>query len=80
MKTKTVKKKRASVSKITKDMLLGDIAEKYPQVGEFLEEAYDLHCIGCFANTMDTFEAGMRVHGYKDKDIAMAVKLVNALL
>ena len=32
------------------------------------------------ANVIDSFEAGMRVHGYKDKDITMALKLVNALL
>ncbi len=67
-------------NKITKDMLLGNIAQQYPEVGEFLKEAYGLQCIGCFANVIDSFEAGMKVHGYKDKDITMALKLVNALL
>ena len=75
----TIKKSKLK-NKITKDMLLGNIAQQYPEVGEFLKEAYGLQCIGCFANVIDSFEAGMRVHGYKEKDITMALKLVNALL
>ena len=71
---------KKSKEKIKKDMLLGDIAKDFPQVGEFLKEAYGLHCIGCFANVFDSFEAGMKVHGFKDDDIDTAIKLVNALL
>jgi len=79
----TMKKKtqnKPAKTRITKDMKLGLIADQYPQVAEFLQEAYGLACIGCFANTLDSFEAGLKVHGYKDKDIVMALKLVNALL
>ena len=61
-------------------MRLGDIAQAYPKVAEFLQEAYGLHCIGCFANVFDSFEAGFKVHGYSDKDIDAALKLVNAII
>ena len=47
---------------ITKDMTVGEIIEKYPQVIGTLTE-YGLHCVGCHVNTMETIEQGSMGHG-----------------
>ena len=65
---------------ITKETNLGEIAAKYPKAAEYLMEEWNLHCIGCFANVLDTLEAGMKLHGYKNEDIVVAIREINALL
>ena len=61
---------------ITKDMLLGDIVEKYPEAAEIML-AYGLHCVGCALNQFDTVEAGCRMHGMCDADIDAMVQKIN---
>jgi len=62
--------------KITKNSNLGEIVEKYPELGEILREEYGLHCVGCMAASFDTLEQGAQVHGFDDEAIKkMVVKL-----
>lgn len=58
MKTKLVKSKQ----KITKDMLLGEVANKYPKAIEvFLK--HGLPCASCGVAFSETIEEGAMMHG-----------------
>ena len=58
--------------KITKDMPIGDIVNKYPEtVGVFME--HGLHCVGCAAAHFENLAQGCEAHGI-DPD-----KMVEAL-
>jgi hydroxylamine reductase len=66
--------------KITKNTLIAEITEKYPEIGEVLVEDYGFHCVGCFASEMETFEQGAQVHGYTDKEIKEMLSTLNKLI
>lgn len=59
---------------ITKDILIGDLVENYPELAEVLVEKYNFHCIGCMAAGMETLEEGATVHGMEEKEIEKLVK------
>lgn len=73
--TKTKNKKQL----ITKNTLIGDIVEKYPEIGEVLVEDYGFHCVGCMAAEMETLEQGAMVHGMTTKEINKLVETLNGL-
>ncbi|MFH1850008.1 MAG: DUF1858 domain-containing protein [archaeon] len=61
---------------ITKDMLVGEIVEDYPDlVGTMLE--HGMQCIGCCVATWETLEQGALGHGV---DVHALVKDLNAKL
>lgn len=64
---------------VTKDMLLMDIINKYPEVTPILM-GYGLHCIGCSFSSFDTLEAGARIHGMDDDIIGMMLRDVNLII
>lgn len=59
---------------ITKDMTIGEILSKDPQVAPVLMEA-GMHCLGCPSAQAETLEEAAMVHGI---DIAALVEKVNA--
>jgi hybrid cluster-associated redox disulfide protein len=59
---------------ITKDILIGDLVENYPDLAGVLVEKYGFHCIGCMAAGMETLEEGATVHGMEEKEIEKLVK------
>jgi len=59
---------------ITKDILIGDLVENYPELASVLVEKYGFHCIGCMAAGMETLEEGATVHGMEEKEIEKLVK------
>lgn len=59
---------------ITKDILIGDLVENYPDLSSVLVEKYGFHCIGCMAAGMETLEEGATVHGMELKEIEKLVK------
>jgi len=59
---------------ITKDMMIGDLVENYPKLGEVLMGEYGFHCIGCMASGMETLEQGAQVHGMSQKEIEKMVE------
>ena len=66
---------------LTKDIMIGDLVENYPQLGQVLMEEYGFHCIGCMAAGMETLEQGALVHGMSQKEIEkMVVDLKNLVL
>ncbi len=48
--------------KITKDMVIGEIVEKYPDTAEILLK-HGLSCLGCMMAMMETLEQGAKSHG-----------------
>ena len=48
--------------KITKDMIIGEVVNKYPEtVDVFMKNG--LQCIGCMMAMMETLEQGAKSHG-----------------
>ena len=66
------------MQKITKDTLIGEIVEKYPQVIETLM-GLGLHCVGCHVAGFESLEDGFKAHGMDDKQIEEAVKKLNQI-
>jgi len=61
-------------------MLIAEIVEKYPKLGEVLEIDYGFHCIGCFAAEMETLEQGAMVHGMNKKETEKLLVELNGLV
>ena len=64
---------------VTKDMILGDIVERFPQA-VFVMSQFGLHCVGCHANVFDTVEAGAKAHGMPDKEMDEMLAEVNKVI
>jgi hybrid cluster-associated redox disulfide protein len=69
-----------STQKITKEMMLAKIVDKYPKLAEVLTVKYGFHCIGCFAAEMETLEQGAMVHGMNKNEIDKLVVSLNGLM
>ena len=66
-------------AKIEKDMNLGALVLKYPNVEEILVD-YGLHCSFCVANSFDTIEMGAKVHGLSDDDVDDMIIRINEMI
>ena len=64
---------------VTKDMVIGDVLKKYPDVAVIMLE-HGLHCVGCHANVFDTIEAGCQIHGIDDETIDSMVTEINKFI
>ncbi len=62
--------------KITKEMLIGDVLDQYPDLAEFFLEI-GMHCLGCPHSRGESIEQACEVHG-TDVD-ELLTKLNNAL-
>lgn len=62
--------------KITKDMTLGEIVMKYPEVVEIMLK-YGLHCVGCHVASWETIEQGAMAHGMTEKEINGMIQKLN---
>jgi len=65
---------------ITKDMMIGDLVDNYPELGQILMEEYGFHCIGCMAAGMETLEQGAQVHGMNQKEIKKMIDDLKTLV
>ena len=64
---------------ITKDMLLMEAITKHPEIAPILT-GYGLHCVGCHFSSMDTIEAGAKIHGMDDETFEMMLKDINIVV
>ena len=63
--------------KVTKEMGIMDIVQKYPESLEIFAK-YGLGCIGCAAARFENLEAGARVHGFNPDDMVNDInELIN---
>lgn len=68
MKTGKSAAKAEGKAKITKDMTLGEVMQKYPETVEIMLQQ-GLHCIGCHIATYETIEQGAMGHGIDPKKL-----------
>lgn len=66
-------------TKITKDILLDELVNRYPESIEVLLK-YGLHCIGCAVSAGETLEEGAQAHGMSEKEVAAMVKEINLII
>lgn len=71
---------KKQTNEITKDIMIGDLVEKYPKLAKVLVEEYGFHCIGCMAAGMETLEEGATVHGMNSKDIKKMIDDLKSLV
>lgn len=58
------------MAKITKDSIIGDILDKYPDTAEYFFEI-GMHCLGCPSARGESVEMACAVHG-TDADALVA--------
>lgn len=68
--------KTQHVMLITKDMTIGDVVQKYPDVTETLL-ANGVHCVGCGARFFETLETGFKGHGMSDAQVDKVIAQLN---
>jgi hybrid cluster-associated redox disulfide protein len=87
-KAKTTKKAAKPVKKaakkeakqpITRKMLIGEVASKYPQAVEIMFK-HGMHCIGCGMTAYETLEQGCMGHGMSEEDIDKMVEEINKVV
>jgi hybrid cluster-associated redox disulfide protein len=64
---------------IKKDMLIGEIISKHPEIAEQLM-SMGIFCVGCPGSHFETLEMGLKVHGKTDKEIDDFLKRLNKLI
>ncbi len=62
--------------KITKDMTLGEVMEKYPETVDVFMK-HGLKCFTCFIAMMETIEQGAKAHGI---DLESLLKELNEVV
>lgn len=65
--------------KITKNILILEIAERYPKLTDVLVEKYGLHCLGCSMSAVETLAEGAMGHGMNKKEIEEMIMDLNIL-
>jgi hybrid cluster-associated redox disulfide protein len=90
-KTKVVKAKKVQKAKkivnksvkqkevkqiITRKMLIGDVAIKYPKAVEIMFK-FGMHCIGCGMTAYESIEQGCMAHGMSGEEIDKMVEEMN---
>mgnify|MGYP001617437133 CR=1 FL=1 len=66
------------MTKINKNMKLGEIVEKYPEAIDVFFK-YSLHCAGCYAAGFESIEEGARAHGITGKKFDELMKELNKI-
>ena len=80
MKTKPAQKPQKQKAFITKDTLIAEAVDKYPEIAPALMEA-GVNCVGCHISAFETLEQGLSGHGgYDEKQVSKIVKMLNDLV
>lgn len=64
--------------KITKEMTIGEVAEKFPDSMKVLLEN-GIHCIGCAAAHWENLEQGLSMHGKSEEEIDSMINEMNKI-
>ena len=73
---KKAPKNLGTPNQITKDMILGEMVQQFPQTAEVLFEE-GIHCLGCGISFYETLEQGLVGHGKSEKEIEEILKKLN---
>lgn len=63
------------MTKITTDMIMGDIIRQYPQVVDTLV-AQGMHCLGCPSSQQESLANACFVHGLDPEAVAVLLTLL----
>ena len=66
----------AEEKKISKQMLIGEVLNKYPDCAMVMMNS-GLHCVGCHVAVSESIEDGARAHGMSDEQIEKMVEDMN---
>ncbi len=72
-------KKENTEQYVTKDMLIGEIVQKYPKAA-FVMMQYGLHCVGCHVSAYETLEQGCLGHGMPEETLNDLLFDLNAFI
>ena len=64
------------VAKISKDMTLSDVVEKYPETVPVMLK-FDLHCVGCHVAAYETIEQGAKGHRMSEENLEKMLAEMN---
>ena len=70
------RKRKGENDMVNKEMLIGELMEKYPQAAPVLM-SIGMHCLGCPSAQAETLEEAAMVHGL---DADLLVEKINAFL
>jgi len=65
--------------KITKKMMIAEVLDMYPELGDVLIEEYGFGCVSCAGASFETLEEGAMVHGMGEEDIKVMIENLNEL-
>lgn len=65
--------------KITKDMIIAEIVEKFPYLAEYIMD-YGVHCVGCGIASFETLEQGFSAHGMTQENIDVIIEELNKVI
>lgn len=65
---------------ITKDILIADLANQYPDVVQMLITEYGFHCVGCIVSGFETLEQGAMVHGIIEDEFDEMLTDINKMI
>jgi len=66
-------------NKITRNMTMGEIVNKYPETVEIIQSK-GLHCIGCHVSPYETLEQGCTSHGWTEEMIDAMIRELNEFI
>ena len=69
-------KQKKVQKKVKKQMMIGEVLEKYPETAMVMMNS-GLHCIGCHVAVSESIEDGARAHGMSDEQIDKMVEDMN---
>lgn len=65
--------------KITKDMVIAEIVEKFPYLAEYIMD-YGVHCVGCGIASFETLEQGFMGHGMTPENVDVIIEELNKVI
>ena len=65
---------------VTKNMLMSEVVERFPELVEVLTYDYGLHCVSCFAAEMETLEQGASGHGMSEEEVEVMINSLNKII
>ena len=60
-------------------MMIAEVLDMYPELGEVLIEEYGFGCVSCAGASFETLEEGAMVHGMGEEDIEVMIENLNEL-
>ncbi|MEM4637817.1 MAG: DUF1858 domain-containing protein [Candidatus Woesearchaeota archaeon] len=71
--------KEGKDKKISKDMIISEVVEKFPYLAEYIMD-YGVHCVGCGVASFETLEEGFMGHGMSEEEIDMVIEELNKII